>query len=112
MLPGAGGSWRSTDSALRGDSLNRRFTASNCSLREAVSTSHNSGNTPGVGSQSINSISEEWLEGDVYFLNGFWEFAHKRVYFLLIRLNALNILGGGFKSGTVLQIFCHIWVCG
>lgn len=65
MLPGAGEAWRSADSAVRGESLNRRFTASNSSLREAVSTSHNSGNTTGVGSQSSNSISEEQLEGNV-----------------------------------------------
>ncbi|XP_076581843.1 run domain Beclin-1-interacting and cysteine-rich domain-containing protein isoform X2 [Chaetodon auriga] len=57
VLPGAGGAWRNTDSALRGESLNRRLTTSNCSLREAVATSHNSGNTTGVGSQNRNSTS-------------------------------------------------------
>ncbi|XP_010734935.3 run domain Beclin-1-interacting and cysteine-rich domain-containing protein isoform X1 [Larimichthys crocea] len=55
VLPGAGGTWRSADSALRGETLNRRLTTSNCSLREAVATSHNSGNITGVGSQNSNS---------------------------------------------------------
>ncbi|KAG8003745.1 Run domain Beclin-1-interacting and cysteine-rich domain-containing protein [Nibea albiflora] len=55
VLPGAGGTWRSADSALRGETLNRRLTTSNCSLREAVATSHNSGNDTGVGSQNSNS---------------------------------------------------------
>ncbi|XP_059196794.1 run domain Beclin-1-interacting and cysteine-rich domain-containing protein isoform X2 [Centropristis striata] len=57
VLPGAGGAWRNADSAPRGDSLNRRLTTSNCSLREAVTTSHNSGNTTGFGSQSNNSTN-------------------------------------------------------
>ncbi|CAJ1060754.1 run domain Beclin-1-interacting and cysteine-rich domain-containing protein isoform X4 [Xyrichtys novacula] len=58
VLPGAGGAWRSADSALRGESLNRRLTTSNCSLREAVTTtSHNSVNTTGVGSQNSNSTN-------------------------------------------------------
>ncbi|KAM3619101.1 uncharacterized protein V6R79_003029 [Siganus canaliculatus] len=51
MLPGAGGSWRNADS------VNRRLTTSNCSLREAVVTSHSSGNAAGVGSQNSNSNS-------------------------------------------------------
>ncbi|KAM8745807.1 run domain Beclin-1-interacting and cysteine-rich domain-containing protein isoform 3-T3 [Acanthopagrus schlegelii] len=57
VLPGAGGAWRSSDSTFRGESLNRRLTTSNCSLREAVSTGHNSGNTAGDGSQNGNSNS-------------------------------------------------------
>ncbi|XP_036970008.1 run domain Beclin-1-interacting and cysteine-rich domain-containing protein isoform X2 [Acanthopagrus latus] len=57
VLPGAGGAWRSSDSTFRGESLNRRLTTSNCSLREAVSTGHNSGNTTGGGSQNGNSNS-------------------------------------------------------
>ncbi|XP_039984752.1 run domain Beclin-1-interacting and cysteine-rich domain-containing protein isoform X3 [Xiphias gladius] len=55
VLPGAGGAWRNRDSAPRGEFLNRRLTTSNCSLREAVATSHESGNTTGVGSQNSNS---------------------------------------------------------
>ncbi|XP_062279984.1 run domain Beclin-1-interacting and cysteine-rich domain-containing protein isoform X2 [Scomber scombrus] len=55
VLPGAGGAWRNADSALRGESLNRRLTTSNCSLREAVATSHNCGNTTGVEPQNSNS---------------------------------------------------------
>ncbi|KAK9519417.1 hypothetical protein VZT92_022150 [Zoarces viviparus] len=57
MLPGAGGVWMNADSAPRGESLNRRLTTSNCSLREAVATSHNSGNTTGVGSQNSTSTN-------------------------------------------------------
>ncbi|XP_030289022.1 run domain Beclin-1-interacting and cysteine-rich domain-containing protein isoform X3 [Sparus aurata] len=57
VLPGAGGAWKSSDSTFRGDTLNRRLTTSNCSLREAVSTGHNSGNTTGGGSQNGNSNS-------------------------------------------------------
>ncbi|XP_073332196.1 run domain Beclin-1-interacting and cysteine-rich domain-containing protein isoform X2 [Pagrus major] len=57
VLPGAGGAWRSADSAFRGESLNRRLTTSNCSLREAVATGLNSGNTTGGGSQNGNSNS-------------------------------------------------------
>ncbi|XP_075944230.1 run domain Beclin-1-interacting and cysteine-rich domain-containing protein isoform X2 [Anarhichas minor] len=57
VLPGAGGVWMKADSAPRGESLNRRLTTSNCSLREAVATSHNSGNTTGVGSQNSNSTN-------------------------------------------------------
>ncbi|XP_034386116.1 run domain Beclin-1-interacting and cysteine-rich domain-containing protein isoform X2 [Cyclopterus lumpus] len=57
VLPGVGGVWRNADSAPRGESLNRRLTTSNCSLREAVATSHNSGNTTGDGSQNSNSTN-------------------------------------------------------
>ncbi|XP_034002645.1 run domain Beclin-1-interacting and cysteine-rich domain-containing protein isoform X1 [Trematomus bernacchii] len=57
VLPGAGAAWRNADSAPRGESLNRRLTTSNCSLREAVDTSHNSGSTTGVGPQSSNSTN-------------------------------------------------------
>lgn len=64
VLPGAGGTWRSADSALRGETLNRRLTTSNCSLREAVATSHNSGNITGVGSQNSNSTSKKLMEGE------------------------------------------------
>ncbi|XP_069558344.1 run domain Beclin-1-interacting and cysteine-rich domain-containing protein isoform X4 [Brachyistius frenatus] len=55
LLPGAGGAWRSADTALRGEPLNRRLTTSNCSLREAVATSHKSASTTGAASQ--NGIS-------------------------------------------------------
>ncbi|TDH08609.1 hypothetical protein EPR50_G00099870 [Perca flavescens] len=57
VLPGVGGAWRNADSAPRGESLNRRLTTSNCSLREAVATSNNSGNTTGVGSQNSKSTN-------------------------------------------------------
>ncbi|XP_026200902.1 run domain Beclin-1-interacting and cysteine-rich domain-containing protein isoform X2 [Anabas testudineus] len=57
VLPGAGGGWMKADSDSRGESLNRRLTTSNYSLREAVTTSHNSGNTKGVGSQNSNSTN-------------------------------------------------------
>ncbi|KAL6108067.1 rubcn [Pungitius sinensis] len=53
VLPGA--VWRSADSAPTGDPLNRRLTTSICSLGETVATSHNSGNTTGVGSQNIST---------------------------------------------------------
>ncbi|XP_068445716.1 run domain Beclin-1-interacting and cysteine-rich domain-containing protein isoform X2 [Clinocottus analis] len=55
VLPGAVGVWRNTDSAPRGESLNRRLTTSNCSLREAVGTSNTTGNPTGDRSQSSNS---------------------------------------------------------
>ncbi|XP_075878842.1 run domain Beclin-1-interacting and cysteine-rich domain-containing protein isoform X2 [Nelusetta ayraudi] len=45
VLPGAGGCWRSADLAVQGESLSRRFTSSNCSLREAVAASQHAGNT-------------------------------------------------------------------
>uniref|UniRef100_A0A3P8RR51 Rubicon autophagy regulator n=1 Tax=Amphiprion percula TaxID=161767 RepID=A0A3P8RR51_AMPPE len=57
VLPGAGGAWRSADMAPRGESLNRRLTTSNCSLREAVTTSHNSTRNTGAGSQNSNSTN-------------------------------------------------------
>ncbi|XP_078114933.1 run domain Beclin-1-interacting and cysteine-rich domain-containing protein isoform X2 [Sander vitreus] len=57
VLPGVGGAWRNVDSAPRGESLNRRLTTSNCSLREAVATSNNSGNTTGVESQNGKSTN-------------------------------------------------------
>ncbi|KAM7409552.1 hypothetical protein PAMA_001164 [Pampus argenteus] len=57
VLPGAGGAWRNADSALRGESLNRRLTTSNCSLQEAVATKHNRRNTAVVGPQNSNSTN-------------------------------------------------------
>ncbi|XP_047442164.1 run domain Beclin-1-interacting and cysteine-rich domain-containing protein isoform X3 [Mugil cephalus] len=51
VLPGAGGAWRSTNMASRGETLNRRLTTSNCSLREAVTPSYCAGTT-GAGIQS------------------------------------------------------------
>lgn len=59
VLPGAGGAWRSADSAVRGEALNRRLTMSNCSLREAVCTGHDSGDATGAGSHSHIGTSEE-----------------------------------------------------
>uniref|UniRef100_A0A3Q4B2E7 RUN domain-containing protein n=1 Tax=Mola mola TaxID=94237 RepID=A0A3Q4B2E7_MOLML len=55
VLPGSGGAWRTADLTLREESLNRRLTTSNCSLREAVSTSHSSGSSTGVVSQNSPS---------------------------------------------------------
>lgn len=85
VLPGAGGTWRSADSALRGETLNRRLTTSNCSLREAVATSHNSGNITGVGSQNSNSTSKKLMEGgvEVLFLNDLCGFVHIYIFSLL-----------------------------
>ncbi|XP_068599332.1 run domain Beclin-1-interacting and cysteine-rich domain-containing protein [Brachionichthys hirsutus] len=57
LLPGAGGTWRYADSALRGELLNRRLATSNHFLREAVSTSRNS--VSEIKSQNGNSISED-----------------------------------------------------
>ncbi|XP_063746751.1 run domain Beclin-1-interacting and cysteine-rich domain-containing protein isoform X2 [Eleginops maclovinus] len=57
VLPGAGAAWRNADSVPRREPLNRRLATSNCSLREAVPTSHNSGNTLGVGPQNSNSTN-------------------------------------------------------
>ncbi|XP_026179093.1 run domain Beclin-1-interacting and cysteine-rich domain-containing protein isoform X2 [Mastacembelus armatus] len=57
VLPGAGAAWRNGDTAPGGESLNRRLTTSNCSLREAAATIHNFRNTMGVGSQSRNSTN-------------------------------------------------------
>ncbi|XP_029285091.1 LOW QUALITY PROTEIN: run domain Beclin-1-interacting and cysteine-rich domain-containing protein [Cottoperca gobio] len=65
VLPGSAGAWRNADLAHRGESLNRRLTTSNCSLREAVATSHNSGNATEAGSQSRNcttsSLGAPWV---------------------------------------------------
>ncbi|XP_069377987.1 run domain Beclin-1-interacting and cysteine-rich domain-containing protein isoform X4 [Paralichthys olivaceus] len=57
VLPGAGGAWRNHDAVPRVETLNRRLTTSNCSLREAVFTSHKSGTSTGVQSQNINSTN-------------------------------------------------------
>ncbi|XP_028259235.1 run domain Beclin-1-interacting and cysteine-rich domain-containing protein isoform X2 [Parambassis ranga] len=58
VLPGACGAWRSADTALRGKPLSRRLTTSNCSLREAVATSHNSASMTGAPqNNSTNSTS-------------------------------------------------------
>ncbi|XP_053285743.1 run domain Beclin-1-interacting and cysteine-rich domain-containing protein isoform X1 [Pleuronectes platessa] len=57
VLPGAGGAWRNRDAVPRGETLNRRLTTSNCSLREAVITSHISGPSTGVRPQSIISTN-------------------------------------------------------
>lgn len=64
VLPGAGGCWRSADLAVQGESLSRRFTSSNCSLREAVATSQHAGNT--TSSQIHNGSSEDQLVHHVW----------------------------------------------
>ncbi|XP_061634952.1 run domain Beclin-1-interacting and cysteine-rich domain-containing protein isoform X3 [Phyllopteryx taeniolatus] len=55
VLPGAGGAWRTADSAPARESLNRRLTTSNNSLRD-VAASTTSGNMTGV-SKSANTTS-------------------------------------------------------
>ncbi|CAN9500906.1 unnamed protein product [Ophioblennius macclurei] len=57
VLPGAGGAWRNADTAPAGDPINRRLTTSNCSLREAVETSHKSASSAGTASQKSCSTS-------------------------------------------------------
>uniref|UniRef100_A0A3B3YVC6 RUN domain-containing protein n=1 Tax=Poecilia mexicana TaxID=48701 RepID=A0A3B3YVC6_9TELE len=59
VLPGAGGAWRNADTAPGGDSLNRRLTTSNCSLREAVAANHRPANTTAARSPKGNNTSEE-----------------------------------------------------
>lgn len=59
LLPGAGGSWRNADMAPRRESLSRRLTSSNCSLREAVSNNHTSACTTGTKSSNSDTTSEE-----------------------------------------------------
>ncbi|XP_029001502.1 run domain Beclin-1-interacting and cysteine-rich domain-containing protein isoform X2 [Betta splendens] len=70
VLPGAGGAWTKADSGPREESLTRRLTTSNYSLRDADNTSHKIGNTGAVGSQnssstnttsSASSLGEPWL---------------------------------------------------
>ncbi|XP_078141698.1 run domain Beclin-1-interacting and cysteine-rich domain-containing protein isoform X1 [Centroberyx gerrardi] len=53
VLPGAGGAWRSIDS--RGESLHRRLTTSNCSLRDADAARHNAGTATAGGCQNGNN---------------------------------------------------------
>lgn len=62
VLPGAGGTWRSADKAPGGDSLNRRLTTSNCSLREAVTASHRPADTTGARSHKGHNTSEESID--------------------------------------------------
>lgn len=64
VLPGARGCWRSADLAVQGESLSRRFTSSNCSLREAVAASQHAGNT--TSSQIHNGSSEDQLVHHVW----------------------------------------------
>ncbi|XP_005800384.2 run domain Beclin-1-interacting and cysteine-rich domain-containing protein isoform X3 [Xiphophorus maculatus] len=59
VLPGAGGTWRNADTAPGGDSLNRRLTTSNCSLREAVGANHRPANSTAARSVKGNNMSEE-----------------------------------------------------
>lgn len=69
VLPGAGGAWRNADSTVRGESLNRRLTTSNCSLREAVCTGHDSGGgSAGAGSHDSIGTSEEGIAAGSVFL--------------------------------------------
>ncbi|XP_051930435.1 run domain Beclin-1-interacting and cysteine-rich domain-containing protein isoform X2 [Hippocampus zosterae] len=61
VLPGAGGPWRSPDSTPKRESLNRRLTTSNCSLRDVAAT-NTSGNMIG-GSISTNTTSRASSRG-------------------------------------------------
>ncbi|KAM4575359.1 run domain Beclin-1-interacting and cysteine-rich domain-containing protein isoform 1-T1 [Fundulus diaphanus] len=62
VLPGAGGTWRNSDTAPGGDSLNRRLTTSNCSLREAVTASHKPADTTGARSPQGDATSDESID--------------------------------------------------
>ncbi|XP_068175059.1 run domain Beclin-1-interacting and cysteine-rich domain-containing protein isoform X2 [Antennarius striatus] len=69
LLPGAGGSWRFADSALRGELLNRRLATSNHSLREAVSASHDSvSESKSQNRNSMNSTSSNNNSGEPWAL--------------------------------------------
>ncbi|XP_035772509.1 run domain Beclin-1-interacting and cysteine-rich domain-containing protein-like, partial [Neolamprologus brichardi] len=57
VLPGSGGAWRNADKAPSRESLSRRLTTSNCSLREAAATSQNSASTTAAGSSNSNSTN-------------------------------------------------------
>ncbi|XP_054907359.1 run domain Beclin-1-interacting and cysteine-rich domain-containing protein isoform X2 [Poeciliopsis prolifica] len=64
VLPGAGGTWRNADTAPGGDSLNRRLTTSNCSLREAVAANHRPANTTAARSYTTSptsSVETPWV---------------------------------------------------
>ncbi|XP_030584132.1 run domain Beclin-1-interacting and cysteine-rich domain-containing protein isoform X2 [Archocentrus centrarchus] len=70
VLPGSGWAWRNADSAPSGESLSRRLTTSNCSLREAVAISHHSASTTAVGSPNssntnttsqTSSLESQWV---------------------------------------------------
>lgn len=107
VLPGAGGAWRNADSTVRGECLNRRLTTSNCSLREAVCTGHDSGDSTGAGSHNSAGTSEEGIAvGDLFFfikcfavqLNGI--FLHSS---LLLGLVSVNTSIGAGLTETVLQ---------
>lgn len=68
VLPGAGGAWRNADSTVRGECLNRSLTMSNCSLREAVCTGHDSADSTGAGSHNSFCTSEEGIAvGNFFF---------------------------------------------
>lgn len=69
VLPGPGGGWRGADTPSKGETLNRRLTTSNCSLREAVTTSYNSAGTAGAGVQNGSVTSEKGLNDTCW--NGF-----------------------------------------
>uniref|UniRef100_A0A1A7WHP0 KIAA0226 n=2 Tax=Iconisemion striatum TaxID=60296 RepID=A0A1A7WHP0_9TELE len=56
VLPGAGGMWRNADRVPAGDTLNRRLTSSNCSLRD-VAGNNKSTDTTGARSQRDNNTS-------------------------------------------------------
>ncbi|XP_077462997.1 run domain Beclin-1-interacting and cysteine-rich domain-containing protein [Stigmatopora argus] len=52
VLPGAGGAWRSADLAPPRESLNRRLTTSNCSLRDVAVTTKTDSNSANATSQA------------------------------------------------------------
>ncbi|KAM6920981.1 run domain Beclin-1-interacting and cysteine-rich domain-containing protein isoform 2-T2 [Xenentodon cancila] len=65
LLPGAGGTWRSADMAPRRAALNRRFTSSNCSLQEAVTTNHKSACTAVAKSSNSDNTNTTSVAGSL-----------------------------------------------
>ncbi|KAM4629565.1 run domain Beclin-1-interacting and cysteine-rich domain-containing protein isoform 2-T2 [Polymixia lowei] len=58
VLPGAGGAWRNTDLAPRGEPLSRRLAASISSVPNVDATGHNSGRV-GAGVASLNGTGSD-----------------------------------------------------
>ncbi|XP_015250256.1 PREDICTED: run domain Beclin-1 interacting and cysteine-rich containing protein isoform X3 [Cyprinodon variegatus] len=60
VLPGAGGTWRKADASPGGDSLNRRLTTSNCSLREAVTADLSPADTTKCTTSPASRVETPW----------------------------------------------------
>ncbi|XP_037830033.1 run domain Beclin-1-interacting and cysteine-rich domain-containing protein isoform X2 [Kryptolebias marmoratus] len=62
VLPGSDGTWRKADTAPGGDSLNRRLTTSNCSLRDAIVRNHKPTDTTAARTHHLaeESISNKY----------------------------------------------------